>query len=174
MFGAILFSLSLTLVADGDLTRSIVLFDDRLTLEVPDAFVEMDDETKNLKYSRGTPPQLVLTDESTKINLAIDRRPLPAEMTSAQLMLALMQGIKTQMTINKWGASGTTEIGDLQISYLEFHIDAMESDDYDIYNRITVFIDGDHFIALNFNCTTDFGARCADMATKVQSSLKLN
>ncbi len=174
MLSAIIFSLSLTLAADGETTRSIVLFDGRLALRVPDAFVEMDDETKNVKYPRGTPPQLVLTDDSTKINLAVDRRPLPAEMTSAQLMLALMQGLKTQMTINKWGATGTTEIGDLQVSYLEFHIDAMESDDYDIYNRITVLIDGDHFIILNFNCTTDFGSQCADMATEVQSSLALN
>lgn len=174
MLGAILFSLSLTMVADGDASRTVALFDDRLTLQIPDAFVEMDDETKNVKYPRGTPPQLVLTDETTKINLAVDRRPLPTEMTSAQLMLALMQSIKTQMTIDKWGATGTTEIGDLQVSYLEFDVDAMETDNYDIYNRLIVFIDGDHFIILNFNCTTDFGSRCADMATQVQSSLTLN
>lgn len=52
--------------------RTVVLYNDKLRLSVPDYFVEMSSEMKHAKYPRGNSPDVVYTDEDGAANVALN------------------------------------------------------------------------------------------------------
>lgn len=120
------------------------------TISIPEQFIIMSDEMKQIKYPTGNAPKEVYTNEEGTINVALNENasPLKEEELEAftEEMVAMYQPIATE-----WIEDGIVEINGKKAGYLTFVV-AAEGDNASIYNSMLFTVVNDQLVLVNFNC----------------------
>ncbi len=146
--------------------------DGAVNMEIPKGFSPMDADTVALKYPGDQPPEVVFTDATTKINIALGARPVGgAGVISAEVLATVAGSMEAEPTILEMETAELREVGGQQVMYLEFLSDALESSDYDIRNVMLMAQPGTDLIVLNLNCTTDLAEQCEGVKETVLGTL---
>lgn len=120
------------------------------TISIPEQFVIMSDEMKQIKYPSGNAPKEVYTNEDGTINVALSDSgsPLNEEDLEAftEEMVAMYQPIATE-----WVEDGIAEINGKKVGHLSFVVTA-EGDSASIYNSMLFTVVDDQLVLVSFNC----------------------
>jgi len=120
------------------------------TILIPEQFVIMTDEMKQIKYPSGNAPKEVYTNEEGSINVALSETgsPLKEEDLEAfkEQIVAMYQPIATE-----WIEDSIGEINGKKAGYLTFIVTA-EGDNTSVYNSMLFTVVDDELIIVTFNC----------------------
>ncbi|WP_187768170.1 hypothetical protein [Paenibacillus sp. PL91] len=120
------------------------------TIRIPEQFVIMSDDMKQIKYPTGNAPKEVFTNEEGNINVALSETgsPLKEEELEAfkDQMVATYQPIATE-----WMEDGIADINGKKAGYLSFVV-TVEGDNASVYNYMVFTVVDDQLIIVSFNC----------------------
>ncbi|MFX3632661.1 MAG: hypothetical protein ACE3L7_18300 [Candidatus Pristimantibacillus sp.] len=120
------------------------------TISIPEPFIIMSDDMKQIKYPTGNAPKEVYTNEEGTINIALNETGSPLKEDELEAfteeMVAMYQPIATE-----WIEDGIVEINGKKAGYLTFVV-AVEGDNASIYNSMLFTVVDDQLVLVNFNC----------------------
>nr|WP_246743073.1 hypothetical protein [Dickeya oryzae] len=149
LLGPILgFMVSFSVLANVVMVRQ-TLSEQGVSLEVPVGFKPMDEAMKKVKYPSSHSPQVVLTDVSSKVNIALTMGYLPLKHEQVasykDLLIKMMRNyhpVAEHVTVDKTKDAWL----------LSFTSQAMDAD---IHNVMLITSVNDKAAILAFNCTDD-------------------
>ena len=147
------------------------LLEDRIELKVPVDFQIMSDQLMKVKYPSENRPNLIYTDESGGINVALS---LTENSASQDIIPAyadnFVQTFKNLYPSAEWKDSGVKEINGLQVGFLELVTPAI---DVEIYNLMFFTeLDG-RLLICTFNCTRPSIDEWSPIAKEIMNSIKV-
>lgn len=126
------------------------LYSGRLGVVMPDSFEEMKAEMKAIKYSRGTPPELVYTNPEGTINFCFSVL-YGAKAMDKDIEKAgndILKSFRQLMPSAEFGESGVVDNGGHKVSYF----DCITAAEQDIYNYMMHFSLSGTLVRGSFNC----------------------
>lgn len=139
---------------------------DTFSLIVPLDFIAMDEEMVNRKYPNGNPPQFVLTNDKTTINIVVSITNNP--MKNSQ--------IKSYMNAMKEQLSNAADIMDTRFFEKDGHemgeiTFVSKAVDTEIYNHMIVFSDKGFQRIISFNCTKELQENWQEVGKYIINSI---
>ena len=126
--------------------------EDKIKMMVPDFFTEMEQELAKIKYPSEQRPEMILTDDTTSINLMFSY--MEDEMTNEEaeevrdqmigMMTRLNPGVKPQGT-------GVEVVANKNVAYVEFSNPVMDGK---LYNLLYFLELEGRTLMISFNCRT--------------------
>jgi hypothetical protein len=144
-------------------------FENKLTMKVPTEFEPMSNELKQIKYPSERRPPLVLTDETSQINLALNWTENKAEQKDLEaLKNALIRSLSSVHPKAQWEGEGIIDVNGKKFGYLELVSQAIDTK---IYN-LMYFTDLEgRFFIMSFNCTEKFISEWKPTAKEIMNSV---
>ena len=150
------------------------LLDGRVKMEIPEGLAPMSPEDVAGKY-HGRQPDLVLTDETTRINVAfgVERVEPGVFVVTPESLQQMRTALEEGVEILEWRKGEIRRIGGLESIYFEFVTEPEDDDPFDILNIMVVTQRGKEVIGINLNCTTDLEERCRALWEEIDKSLRM-
>ena len=148
-----------------------LLVEEKITMMVPEAFEEMSNEVARIKYPSEDRPNLILTDQTTAMNLMFNH--MDQEIKNENVedlrdqvingMTRLNPGIKTQ-------GQGVEVISDRNVAYVEFTNPALDGK---LYNLMYFLELEGRSLMVSFNCQTKNIKYWKEAAFEMMHSIKI-
>lgn len=120
------------------------------TISIPEQFIIMSDEMKQIKYPSGNAPKEVYTNEDGTINVALSETGSPMNEEDLEAlkeeMVAMYQPVATE-----WMEDGIVEMNGKKAGYLSFVVE-VEGDNASIYNSMLFTVVDGQLVLVSFNC----------------------
>jgi hypothetical protein len=148
-----------------------VTFFDKVELTIPVSFTEMSKDDIQEKFTRGTPPDIVYSEEkgSPSVSISLKNNKISQESISEYVEL-IEKSITTPLPVTKIIGKGKELINDRNVGYI---ILVTPSANGDIYNYM-FFTDLDKKLLLcNFSCMNNAVNKWEDIAKMIVNSLKI-
>lgn len=148
------------------------LLNDRIELKIPSDFEIMSEEMMKIKYPSENRPNLVYTNESGGINVALSLTENDASEEQIPAFLdAFVNAFQNIYPSADWKDNGVKTINGKEVGYIEFVTPALDTE---IYNLI-FFTDLDgKLLMATFNCTKKSIEEWESSAHEIMNSLKIN
>jgi len=146
------------------------LFEDKMTLMLPEDFTDMPPEMAKLKYPMEQRPQVIKTDANGEINFTFSL--LEQEMTqddSEKMMQFFKKIIRNAQPSNVFYEEKTEWVNDISLSWFDY---VSHGYDRKIYNIMYVFPMQGKLVHGVFNCALDDAANWRIVALQVMRSIK--
>ncbi len=146
------------------------LFDNRMSIMLPETFIDMPIEQAKLKYPMEQRPQVIKTNEAGDINFTFSL--IEQQMNNnyvEELMRFFKKVLKTAQPSNVFHEEKVEQIGELTVGWFDY-----VSNGYDkkLYNIVYVLpVDGKLLHGV-FNCALEDGANWRTVALQVIRSIK--
>ena len=148
-----------------------LLLNDQVELKVPKDFEIMNEEMMKVKYPSERRPNLVYTNKSGGINVALN---LTKNKASQDLILPykdnFVNTFKNMYTSAEWKASGVKEINGRKVGFLELITPAVDTK---IYNLMFFTDLNGQLLLCTFNCTEKSITEWEPTAKEIMQSLKI-
>ena len=144
------------------------LLDGKVTVQVPAGFAAMSDEHRKIKYPGANAPSVVLTDETTTVNLALDHKPMAIAPKQIPELEAPM---RQQFASAKLNSSGMRSINGHD--FLVFDFDVQLPDGTNHNHMAFTSLEG-RMLIISYNCMPGRNATCAALGNRVIESIRLN
>lgn len=159
---------NVTMLKDGTIIQiGKYKFDnDNFSLIVPLDFVVLDEDMINKKYPNGNPPQFVLSNDRTTINIVVNatNNPLKNSQIKNYIMGAESQISKYSDVIDtRFFERNGHEVGEIKF--------ISKAADTDIYNHMIVFSDNGLERIISFNCTKELQENWQEVGELIINSL---
>jgi len=165
----VIFILSAAFVSTIDLEKKSLL-NDKVELKIPSAFQVMSDEILKIKYPSENRPELVYTNESGGINVALSLTANSASQESLSEVVDQFTTVFKSASAIDWKGEGVNTINDRKVGYIEFVSPAMDTE---IYNLL-FFTDLDgKLLICTFNCVKKNMKEWKTTAKEIMNSLRI-
>lgn len=142
---------------------------DNFSLKVPLDFVSMDEDMISKKYPNENPPNYVLTNDRTTINIVVSATTNPLKNSQIKNYINLMKkqisSVYDSIDTRFFERDGH-EIGEI--------IFISKAADTDIYNHMIVFSDNGLQRIVSFNCTKELQENWQEAGEYIINSLRFN
>ncbi len=128
----------------------------------------MSDEHRKLKYPGANAPSVVLTDESTTVNIALDHKPMAIAPNQLKELEAPM---RQQFASAKLNSSGMRSINGQD--FLVFDVDVQLPDGAN-HNHMAITSFEGRMLIISYNCMSSRDANCGALGNRVIESIRLN
>jgi hypothetical protein len=156
-----------TAFAGDDALQPRKLLDGKVTMLVPAGFTVMADEQRKLKYPGPEAPALVLTDESTAVNIALDHKSLPIR---PEELPELEATVRKQMEEAKLNSSGLRKLNGREFAVFDLDSDAPDGTVRNIMAMTS--LDG-KLLIVSYNCMVSRDAGCGVLGTRLIESIEV-
>ena len=144
------------------------LLEGKVSMQVPASFTAMSDQHRKLKYPGANAPALVLTDESTTVNIALDHKPMAIAPGQIKELEAPM---RQQFASAKLNSSGMRSINGHD--FLVIDVDVPLADGSNHNHMAITSLEG-RMLIISYNCMLSRDANCGALGSRVIESIRLN
>jgi hypothetical protein len=144
------------------------LMEGKVTIQVPASFTPMSDEHRKLKYPGANAPALVLTDESSTVNIAIDQKPMAIAPNQIKELEAPM---RQQFASAKLNSSGMRSINGNDFLVIDVDVPLTDGTNH---NHIAITSLEGRMLIISYNCMLSRDANCGALGNRVIESIRLN
>lgn len=147
-------------------------YDDKLSIIMPKDFEEMDEKSKNFKYPSVNRPQIIKTDDTTTINITLNKvdNDLKEEWVE-ELTKGMKQLIKKANPTAVFYEDGVEKVDEKNIGYFEFKSSAL--DDF-LYNLMFFLEFEEKTLMGTFSCLFSDYEDWRDIAFQMLKSIKVS
>lgn len=146
-------------------------YDDNVKLLIPKDFIDMPQHLREIKYPSSQRPEIILTDESSSINIMLNR--IDSSLNEEQVK-ELTDGMKAILKkvnpANIFFTDGIEKVDEKNIGYFEFKSPAMDGF---IYNLMFFFEFEGKTVMGTFCCRYDEYKDWREVAFQVMKSLRV-
>ncbi|HOV26196.1 MAG TPA: hypothetical protein PK566_07555 [Pseudobacteroides sp.] len=146
-------------------------YDDNVKLLIPKDFIDMPQHLREIKYPSSQRPEIILTDESSSINIMLNR--IDSSLNEEQVK-ELTDGMKAILKkvnpANIFFTDGIEKVDEKNIGYFEFKSPAMDGF---IYNLMFFFEFKGKTVMGTFCCRYDEYKDWREVAFQVMKSLRV-
>lgn len=146
-------------------------YDDNVKLLIPKDFIDMPQHLREIKYPSSQRPEIILTDESSSINIMLNR--IDSSLNEKQVK-ELTDGMKAILKkvnpANIFFTDGIEKVDEKNIGYFEFKSPAMDGF---IYNLMFFFEFKGKTVMGTFCCRYDEYKDWREVAFQVMKSLRV-
>ncbi|MFT3945389.1 MAG: hypothetical protein QM763_00330 [Agriterribacter sp.] len=147
------------------------LLDNKVEILMPKDFTAMSQENVLKKYPGANRPKLVLTDESTTVNLAFSVLENPADSSTIEAYRdAIKKSYKARFPTATWVSDGVTRINGKNVGYIKVIIEAT---DQKIFNYLFMTDSGGKLLLGTFNCLEKDMKSWLPVSEEIINSLKV-
>ena len=143
------------------------LIDGRVTMLVPENFKPLEEKYRLLKYQGANPPTFVLSDETTRFNLAAELRSVPLQ---PEELPELAKAMPSQLSHAKFHAAGLRTLNGHEFAVFDMDTPAMDGTIRNIMAMTS--LDG-KLLVISYNCLISKDAGCDVVGRKIIESIKL-
>lgn len=146
-------------------------YDDKVSIIMPKDFEEMDEKSKNLKYPSVNRPQIIKTDETTTINITLNK--IDSDLEEGwveELTKGMKQLIKKANPVAVFYEDGVEKVDEKNIGYFEFKSSAI--DDF-LYNLMFFLEFEGKTLMGTFSCLFSDYEDWRDIAFQMLKSIKV-
>jgi hypothetical protein len=143
------------------------LIDDRVTMLVPGNFMPLEEKYRLLKYPGAGAPNFVLSDETTRFNLAAELKsaPMPPEA-----LPELAKAIPAKLSQAKFHSAGMRTLNGHEFAVFDMDTPA---EDGTIRNIMAMTSLDGKLLVISYNCLISTDAGCDLIGRKIIESIKL-
>ena len=153
--------------AAGQAAESRSLLDGKVTLLVPAGFAPMSDEQRKLKYPGDNAPALVLTDESTTVNIALDHK---AIAFPPEALKDAVEPMRQQFASAKLNDAGLRTINGHEFLVVDVVVTLPDGPNQ---NHIALTSFEGRILVISYNCMLDRDPQCGEFGKRVIDSIQL-
>lgn len=144
-------------------------FDDKVLLSIPSDFIDMPQRYIDRKYPTPQRPSIILMNEDTEINIALDLTSNQANQSYIpEFNKSSAQAYKNAYPDIEWISDGVKEINGRKVGYSEFVVPAIDTK---IYNLIFMTDVSGKLLVATFNCAERYKDDWSAKASEVMNSL---
>jgi len=144
------------------------LLDGKVTLQVPASFKPMSDEHRKIKYPGANAPSVVLTDESTTMNIALDHKPVAIAPNQVKELEAPM---RQQFASAKLNSAGMRSINGQDFLVIDVDVPLADGPNH---NHMAFTSFQGRMLIISYNCMLSRNADCGALGNRVIDSIRLN
>ena len=148
-----------------------LFFDEKLSIYIPEEFVDMSENMKNTKYPSNQRPEIIKTDEAGSTNIMLNRIDNELDEDQVEDLKDGMKALLKKMNpSNVFFTDGVEPVDEKNIGYFEFKSPAM---DVAIYNLMFFFEFKGKTVMGTFCCIYDEYKSWRDIAFQVMKTVRV-
>jgi hypothetical protein len=154
-------------VAAEEALEARSLLGGKVTVQLPGGFTVMSDEHRKIKYPGANAPSVVLTDESTTVNLALDHKPLAIAPNQIK---ELEEPMRQQFASAKLNFAGMRSINGQEFLVVDVDVPLPDGTNH---NHLAFTSFEGRMLIISYNCMLSRDAQCGALGNRVIESIRL-
>jgi hypothetical protein len=143
------------------------LLEGKVSMQVPASFTPMSDQHRKLKYPGANAPALVLTDESSTVNVALDHKPMAIAPDQVKL---LEEPMRQQFASAKLNSAGMRSINGRDFLVIDVDVSLPDGTNH---NHIAITSLEGRMLIVSYNCMLSRDANCGTLGSRVIESIRM-